>query len=140
MTATITEARDAMIKVVFDALNPHIDLITYDDTKAQKLSDTAHPWARITVLHQDGGQSTISKLNGKSRYSRAGTLYVNLFAAPGDGLRQLDPLTKIVQDALEGKTTPNGVWFTKVRVREMGVVKGWYQVNVLANFSYDEIK
>lgn len=137
MTATVEQARDEMIKLVDDALGSTITL--YDGFKGEKPT-TQVPYARITVRHNDGGQSTISRLAGKSRYERVGTLYVNLFAPPADGLRAIDPLTKTVLDAIEGKTTPRGIWFTKVRVRELGVVEGWYQVNVLANFSYDEIK
>jgi hypothetical protein len=118
---------------------PTGNLLIYDDAKADN-PNGAVPWARITVRHNAGGQNTISKQAGKSRYNRSGTLYVNLFAPPGDGLRSLDPLVKVVLDAFEGKTTSGQIWFSKISVRELGIVQGYYQINVLINFSYDEIK
>lgn len=144
MTATVEQARDEMnglLKAAFDvaSLPPDFTLF-YDDLKDEKATAKLSSWARVSVRHFAGGQSTISRSNGISRYTRTGTLYVNLFAAPGDGLRVLDPLVKIVQDAYEGKTTPSQVWFKKGRVRELGIVKGWYQINFLIDFTYDEIK
>ena len=139
--ASITVARDemlALIKKAFDDNAPAVELV-YDDMKASKPEGPA-PWARATVRHTGGGESSISRGNGKGRYNRVGTVYVNLFAPPGDGLRVLDPLTKVALDAYEGKTTPSGIWFTRVQAREIGIVNGLYQVNVLANFSYDEVK
>lgn len=138
MTATIEQARDDMIQLVNDAW-PVGTVLIFDGFKGDK-PNGAVTWGRVTVRHNGGGQSTISRQNQKSRYTRTGTLYVNMFSPPGDGLRKLDPLTKIVLDAIEGKTTPHGVWFTKVRVRELGIVEGYEQVNVLADFSYDEVK
>lgn len=137
MTATVEQARDEMNALLKDALGS--TQIVWDDVPANVPNGPA-PWARVTVRHNAGGQATLSRQAGLSRYNRTGTIYVNLFAMPGDGLRVLDPLTKMALDALEGKTTPSGIWLTQVRVRELGIVKGWYQVNVLANFSYDEIK
>lgn len=138
MTATVEQARDEMFALMRTAWGSRP--LVYDDLEENK-PDGAVPWARIIALHSSGGQSSISRQAGKRRYTRKGTLYINLFSKPGDGLRLLDPLAKIVLDAYEGKTTtPGGVWFTKVRLRELGVVKGYYQINVLAQFSYDEIK
>jgi hypothetical protein len=140
MTCTVETARDEIYTLLKDAWSaaPAVKLF-YDDTKDEKDRDLS-PWARISVRHNDGGDVSISRGNGKGRYGRTGTVYVNLFAQPGDGLRILDPLVKIVLDAYEGKTTPSQVWFKRVRVREQGIVKGWYQTNVLIDFSYDEIK
>jgi len=138
MTATVEQARDQMFGLIKDAWPVGTTLI-YDGFKGEK-PEAQVTWGRVSVRHFGGGQATISRLNSMSRYERRGTLYVNLFAPPGDGLRALDPLTKTVLDAIEGKTTAGGVWFTQVRVRELGIVEGWEQVNVLANFSYDEVK
>lgn len=138
MSATVEQARDQMLSLITDAWPSGTTLI-YDGFKGEKPT-AQEVWGRVTVRHNSGGQASLSKQGGKSRYNRRGTLYVNLFAPPGDGLRALDPLTKTIQDALEGKTTAGGVWLTQVRVRELGIVEGSYQVNVLANFSYDEVK
>lgn len=141
MPATVEQARDeifALLKAARDTVSPGLTLI-YDDMKAPNPTDAA-PWARASVRHTGGGEISISGGNGKRRYNRLGTVYVNLFCQPGDGLRKLDPLVKMALDAYEGKSTPGGVWFTKAQVRELGIVQGYYQINVLVNFSYDEIK
>jgi hypothetical protein len=141
MTATVTQARDqiyALYKAAMDA-NSADTVIVYDDAKTPTPED-ASSWARISVRHTSGGQSTISRNGGISRYTRTGTVYVNLFEMPGAGLNSLDALAKIALDAFEGKTTSGNVWFTKAQVRELGIVEGWYQTNVLINFSYDEVK
>ena len=144
MTTTVENARDEIYTLLKDAVAAAGSLpagfkLFYDDTKDESSPDLS-PWARVSVRHFDGGESSISRGNGKGRYERKGTVYVNLFSVPGDGLRILDPLVKIALDAYEGKATPSQVWFRKVRVREQGIVKGWYQINVLIDFTYDEIK
>lgn len=143
MTSTVGNARDEIYALWQEALNgatlPAGFKTFWDDTKDENSKERS-PWARISVRHTAGGQSSISGGLGKRRYSRTGTVYVNLFAEPGDGLRVLDPLVKIALDAFEGKATPSQVWFTKSRVREQGILKGWYQINVLFDFNYDEVK
>jgi hypothetical protein len=143
MPTTVQNARDeiyALIQAAWVASGTSAFLV-FDDMKGLT-PDNQNPWARASVRHTSGGEISISGGVGKRRYNRTGTLYVNLFAQPGDGLRALDPLVKIVLDAYEGKTTPSGVWFTKAQVRELGLLPspGYYQLNVLVNFSYDEIK
>lgn len=145
MTSTVENARDEVLTLAKNAFGEAVGgmpahwKLFWDDMKAP--DDTQKfAWARVSMRHTDGGQSAISGGLGKGRYSRKGTLYVNLFAVPGDGLRVLDPIVKKVLDAYEGKATPSQVWFRKGRVRELGVVDGWFQINVLFDFTYDEIK
>lgn len=144
MTATTEQARDqiyGLIMAAWTAGAPAGAELVYDDAKAKK-PDGPAPWARATVRHTGGSEISISRGNGKGRYNRTGTVYINLFSPSGDGLRALDPLVKLTLDAYEGKYTAGGVWFTKAQVREIGIVKGTglYQINVLINFSYDEVK
>lgn len=143
MTSTVENAVDEMyslIKSTWDVNTPNCALI-YDDAKAA-FPNNQQPWARVTVRHNGGGEIAIRRGNGEGRYNRTGTLYVNLFCQPGDGRRLLDPLVKLVLDTYEGKTTASGIWFTKARVTELGTAPdpAYYQINVLVNFSYDEIK
>lgn len=144
MTATVEQARDqiyGLLMTAWSANAPAGAELIYDDAKAKK-PDGPAPWARATVRHTGGGEIAINGGNGLRRYNRTGTLFINLFCPSGDGLRVLDPLVKVALDAYEGKYTSGGVWFTKAQVREIGIVKGTglYQINVLINFSYDEVK
>lgn len=139
MPGTITQARDEitlLIKTALAAANPALTDIQYDDLEGASRTDGS--WARITVKHQDGGQLGFGAQ--KKRFNRRGTVFVQLFTKPGDGLRQSDVLSKLVTDAIEGKTTASGVWFNHVRVQDIGSYSGSWQTNVLADFSYDEVK
>lgn len=142
MSATITQARDDMNKIVLDAwvaAGRSANNVRYDDLNSVKPSNTT-AWIRIAVRHATGGQASLSGDGGARRYRRTGFLFVQLFTEIGKGLSESDVLTKVLQDALDGKYTPNGVWFRRVRVNEIGPADGQYQVNVVADFEYDEIK
>jgi hypothetical protein len=41
-------------------------------------------------------------------------------------------------DVFQGKSTPGGVWFRDVRLLETDAEGHWSQVNVVADFTYDE--
>lgn len=136
MPATITQARDEINQLLNNALSASVLEVQFDDIAGASRTDGS--WARITIKHADGGQLGFGAQT--KRFNRKGTVFVQLFTKPSDGLRQSDLLTKIVTDAIEGKTTASGVWFTHVRVQDVGVSSGTWQTNVLADFSYDEVK
>ena len=63
-----------------------------------------------------------------------------MFVPVGDGLSGARVLGKVVVDAYQGKSTPGGAWFRNVRLQEVGPDGNWSQVNVVAEFTYDEIQ
>lgn len=141
MTATITAARDQMNKLVRDAwiaAGRSDANIRYDDASSLNPANT-QSWIRITVRHQTGSQANLAG-DGKRRWERNGTLFVQLFTPVGDGNKDSDTCIKIILDAIEGKTTSGGVWFRRVRVNEIGKRENQYNVNVLADFTYEEMK
>lgn len=141
MTATIAEARDQMNKLVRDAwiAAGRTDAnIRYDDSTASNPAND-QTWIRITVRHNNGRQANLAG-EGKRRWARTGTLFVQLFTPINDGLKDADVATKVLQDAIEGKTTSGGVWFRNVRVNENGKREKQYNVTVLADFTYEEMK
>lgn len=138
MTMTVQQARDE-IMALFSAAWPDEYKVLWQD-KGGRPPDEQAPWARFTISHTAGGQATLSNDNGRKRFRRDGFLIVQIFTPVGDGLSSSDTLTKIVLDAYEGKATPGGAWFRNVRVNEVGPDGDWYQVNVLADFTYDEVK
>jgi len=97
------------------------------------------PWARIDLKHSDEEQATLSGLTGTRRFRRDGGIAVQIFTRSGEGLSSGHALAKIVQDAFEGVSS-DGIWFRNVRVNEIGPDGDWYQINVLIDFTYDEIK
>lgn len=111
----------------------------YDDVKKQR-SSSSSPWAVVTLRHTAGRQSTLSSDVGNRRFSRTGTLTVQIFTSAGKGLQESYDLAKVVSDAFEGSYTPGGVWFRNLTLREVGRDGEFFQVNVITEFTYDEIK
>jgi hypothetical protein len=133
MSLTVQQARDEMSALFATAWSPRA--VIWDGLVGKPPSGRT-PWARFTIRHAEGGSAAI----GHRKFRREGTIFIQLFAPVGDGLSSLDPLTKIAMDAYEGQSTAGGAWFRDVRCREIGPDGDWYQVNVLVDFEYDEIK
>jgi len=153
MSLTITQARDGILghlRTAWLANGATVDvLVFYPDTVvgvkglagtkvAQPVSGS--PWARVTLQHVTSGQTSLADNTSKKIFTRNGVLTVQVFTPYGTGLTKSDTLTKVVQDAFEGKATLNGVWFRNVRANEIGQDGEWHQTNVLVEFTYDEVK
>lgn len=100
------------------------------------------PWASVVVRHQDAPQSSLSGETGKKRYTRFGTVFVQVFVplTLDQRLSLAQSLAIIVEDSYKGKSTTSGVWFRNVRTNEVGPTEAWYQTNIMANFEYDEFR
>lgn len=139
MTATFREAQDEMLalfKTVWDATgHPALYENVADDPPT-----TATPWARITLQHFPGGQRSLAGEAGARRWERNGQIIVQVFTPIGKGTGEAYDLAKIVADAYEGKATASQVWFRGVRVNNIGPDGAWFQLNVIVQFTYDEVK
>lgn len=141
MSLTFAQARDELLEAITAAWTAGAGgaPLFYDDRPGEAPAD-ATTWARVHIQHNLGTQSTIGGPIGTSLFRRDGLLTVQIFTPIGKGLSQADALAKVAIDAFEGKSTPNGVWFRKVRMREIGPDRSWFNVNVYAEFNYDEAK
>ncbi len=143
MITSITQARDEMLGTFLtawlaDSGSQNVPVL-YADT-SQELPDSGH-WARVTIRHAFGEQATLCCDTGAHRYRHFGTVTVQLFTVTGDGLEVSDELALVAKNAFEGVTTsPGQVIFRRVRVNEVGQDGQWFQVNVLTDFEYDEVK
>lgn len=134
MSLTVEQARDEMSALFNTAWSPRV--VLWDGVPGNDKPTTRVSWARFAIRHSDGGSASISR----NHFRRYGTIIIQLFSPVGDGLSALDPLTKIALDAYEGQSTAGGAWFRNVRSKEIGPDGDWYQVNVLVDFEYDEVK
>lgn len=135
MSLTFTEARDeilAICHVAWIAQASPPDLY-YWDIPHDPPTDTA--WSRITVRYSLGRNKAI----GNRIFLRGGTVTWQIFTIFGDGLSSADAFSKVAADSMQGKSTPGGVWFRNVRMREIGQDGDYFQVQVLADFEYDEV-
>lgn len=139
---TLTEARDDMLKMVRDAwlAGGYADANLIYDDKEGSIPATQTTWARVTVRHEEGRQSSLSGGLGSQKYLRTGTLFVQIFEPSGEGLSSIDLSAKIIMDAFEGKASPNGVWFRNVTFQEIGPDGNFFNGNVTIDFEYDELK
>lgn len=121
--------------VVWEDVPPDaIALAAIDDTNTNVTA-----WARISVKHNGGYQQTLAG-QGDRRFAKEGILLVEVYAPAGDGLTVARSLHTIVEQAFEGVSTPNGVWFRNVHTEEVGPDGPWTHANVIIEFSYDEVR
>jgi len=150
MTSTPT-ARDEMLalfRVAWEANSPALNGGTAPRIYWQRneVAEADKPqsdeaWARVTVQHNEAGQRTLGQ-TGNRRFDRVGVITVQVFTSQKedpDG-SVLEALGIIARDAFEGNTTSSDVWFRNVRLQETDPDDPWWQLNVLADFSYDDIK
>jgi len=149
MSRTFAQARDeihTLFKTAWDAgADTAGKKVLYVDVKTEvpKTNDSnLNPdlWAKIFITHVEGSQATLGGIGGRL-FSREGLVTVQVFTAIGTGLSIGDRVYKVVVDAFEGKVSSSGnVWFRNVRINEIGPEGSWFQTNILADFTYDELK
>lgn len=98
-------------------------------------------WFRWTMQHGDSEQASLSCEHGERRWRREGIIIVQCFGAMDHGgLTLARRMAESVRDAYQGAATPSGVWFRRVTTQEIGIDASWYQVNAIAQFTYDEVR
>ncbi len=139
---TNAEARDEVndaMKAAVDAYNlansGDIEVFYEDVDKAEKDAKGAH--IRLFVKLTLGDVQTLARV-GNRLFTRAGIVIAQVMTPFGDGFTLDDALATVARNAFEGVSTPNGVWFRKVSVKNVGKTGGYYQTNVTANFEFNE--
>jgi len=98
-------------------------------------------YARVRLQHIPSRQLTFGE-TGQRRFGRAGFVSVEVFAPlnNGQGFSLSQNLAIIARDAYEGRGTATGIWFRNARINDVGPSEQFYQMNVLIEFEYDELK
>lgn len=138
MTLTYAQAFDEINIMLKEVWDPTGHQLFYEDVRDQKSTDKS-PWATVVVRHAAGQQDTLGGRGNRS-FLRLGVLIVTINTPSGSGLSEAYALAKVVSDAYEGASSPNGVWFRNVRINELGRDGTFYQTNVLVDFEYHETK
>lgn len=144
MPATMAQARDAIlaqVKATTDTIVALAPNVIFDDT-SKKVPDGQNPvptWARVTIRHQTGAQSSLSGGLGQRLFTRRGVVTIQLFTPAGKGLVEHDSIVEQLLNIFQGGTAGTGgvVWFRNPRDLEAGQDGPWHQSNVLADFEYD---
>lgn len=115
--------------------------LLYEDTEWKGRPDdpTTLPWARVMVRHSVGEQATLANQSSRRLFRNYGVVMVQCFASMRDnrGALVARQLAEVAKEAFEGKRTSN-VWFQSVRFNEVGREGLFYQINVVANFEWDQ--
>ncbi len=143
--STIATARDAILlhfTTAWNAQTPPVPLLLYTD-KHQDLPDNAS-FARIRVQHNIFSQVTVGgkKASGGSgqRFRRFGIVTVQIFTVSGGGQVASDVFVDVALAAFEGQNTgADKIEFRNARANEVGQDGPWFQVNVIAEFTYDKV-
>jgi len=139
MSLTYQQARDEIFDLFKAAWDTTGYPAHYEEVKKQR-SQNEEPWSVVTLNHASGFQATLSGADGSRTFARLGFLTVQIFTPNGKGLQDAYDLAKVVSDAFEGISTPGGVWFRNVRLNEVGRDGEFFQLNVIVEFRYDEVK
>ncbi len=117
----------------------YLPKIIYEADRSEDPGDQK-AWCRIVIRHSSVGPGTLAG-KGNRRITRYGLIYVQIFAPflDGSGFSVVQRLAQVARDAYEGERTPN-VFFAACRLNEQGRDGPWIQVNLTADFNWDEVK
>lgn len=96
-------------------------------------------WARLTYKPNLRDQTSLAS-SGNAKYTAQGIVIVEIYTPTGDGGTLSRTLYSLVETAWEGVSTPNGVWYTNVHTECIGQEGHYWHDNVLAFWSYDEVR
>jgi hypothetical protein len=109
-------------------------------------SDSPPPnkyYARLSYQQVANGQTGVGTpyAAGQSMYTASGLVFVQLFGPISDATvwAKLKSLAVVARKAYEGKKTASDVWFRNVKINELSPEDNWQRINVVADYSYDEI-
>lgn len=130
---------EAAIRKWFNGVWPgEADEIAWPDLKFDCPTDKT--WVRFDCKENDGQQVSMGS-PGNNRFRQFGILTLSIFQPEDQGSKEARQYAAIIATALKGtQTADDGVYFFDVSSRQVGSDgKGFYQINVVSSFYYDEI-
>lgn len=132
------QAKDAIMnvfKTVWDSY-PGSPVAVYPDIPGAP-PPVDNLWARATVQHSTGAQSSLASDIGTRRFTAKGFVWVQVFAPAGDGSTRALTAAQAIVDAY--RVARLAVLFRDVGLIDMGGDGAFSRVDVKANFEYDDI-
>lgn len=146
---TPEQARDELFGMLWDAwqLNAGtaaggpIPALLWEDQELPEPPPQGSAYARATLKHSTGRQSALAGADATRRYTRTGLLIIQCFGPRDEsGLAIAQALAVVAKDAFEGRSSSGGAWFRNCRTEEIGPETGWWQVNAVAEFTYEQVR
>lgn len=125
------------IRAFFETNWAALTAIAWPDTEFTVPNDQT--WVKFNCVENDGGQVSMGN-PGANRFRQFGLLTIQIFQPQGQGSTDAREKAATLLTLLKGAVTTNGVYFFDVYGRQVGNDgNGFYQINVISNFYYDEI-
>lgn len=138
ITGGLTQARDEILEVARANMPVDVSVVVWEDDLQDVAPDVIA--ADVNVQHLDGDQASFPCEPGRRRWESEGVVRVRIrVPESAGGLTKLDELATLMRDAFRGASTPGGVWFQSVVVREVPPKDRKSQADVTARFRYQEI-
>lgn len=137
----MTEARDLISKLFMDNWNDAAPVYWQGVAENQPPNVTT-AWARHQIKHGESRQATFGEKSAR-RFTRTGIITIQVFtpiSTQGGGLGEAEELAELARDSYEGINTNTSLSFYGARTVDVGANNGWYQINVIISFTYDEVK
>lgn len=134
--STQMSAVDEMLTLVKTAWDAHSGgaPLYYDNMDTDR-PDVPSTFGRAIVRHFTGRQIS---LGDQSLKRRSGALFVQIFMPQGTGQYEIRNLSDQIMFALE-ESNNSIVRLRNVQINELGSDGTYFQVNVVADFSYDRV-
>lgn len=137
MSLTIEQARDVILAVFKAAWDGTGFPATYTDVQGSPPT-TETTWARVTLRHTTGAQTSLTGGLGLKRYTNKGFVWVQIFSPIGDGSVAGYAASQVVVNAFRDADT--AVLFRNVHMSEVGNDGAFERFDVKAQFEYDEVR
>ncbi len=132
-----SEAIQAMTSFFNTAWGNTTPVIWGDDDSGNKKPDD-QTWVRFNVRHVDGAQMSIGAPTA-NRFEQVGIVTIQVFQPEGKNGLDAQAKASAILDLYQGASS-GGVHYSRARVREVGNDgHGWYQINVMADFRYEQL-
>ena len=130
------EAKEAAVRAFFKAQWGSGTDISWPDDKFNP--PNGESWVSFTMLIFDGYQASIGS-PGNNRQRRTGQVVIQVFQPQGKGSTEARQLADDAVDIFVNQNV-SGVIFRNVHARPVGNDgRGYYQINVVAPFYYDDL-
>lgn len=134
---TADQARDTILGVFKAAWDVLGFPATYTDVPGSTPT-TETTWARVTLRHVTGAQSSLIGGLGVKRYTNKGFVWVQVFSPIGDGSVASYAASQSVVNAFRAANT--AVLFRDVVAIEAGTEGAFERIDVKAFFEYDDVR
>lgn len=144
MSCTYQEACDIINTIALSGWNkavastPNTQIYFDDVDEGNTPSASITNYCRVIIRHNDGFQSSLTgPLEGKKCYTNTGVVTAQVSSKQGQGNSEARELANVI--ANEFRLARERVWFRNVRINEIGSYGPYVRVNLLCDFTYDEV-